>query len=215
MPRGGMVTLNPSRGSSLTLIVRSPPDRSGGVGVWSTTERDRRAPVKWFKNQSDDTMIFDLLLDIDAIGGPSIERRLRVLRDMGQPSGQDDPPTIRVDGDIWSEDQNITWVMTDWSLGERSFNGDGTLRQQQVKVELTRYGAVSEIEPLRVSTTRAKGQRKRHTVVVAGNDTLRAVALRELGDATRWKDLQRWNQAKLKGVDPDARLRTGTHLVVR
>jgi phage protein U len=215
MPRrGGTVTLNPSRGSSLTLILVAPPERSGGVGGWVTTERALSRPAKWFKAPTDDAMGLECVLDIDAVGGPSIERRLRVLRDMGQPDGTDDPPSIRATGDIWEEDQNITWVMQDWRLGERLWNSDGSLRRQHVSVDLVRFDELDTVQPVRVRTTRSSSTaRKRHTVIASGNDTLRAVAVRELGDATRWKDLQRWN--KLKGVDPDARLRTGTHLVIR
>jgi hypothetical protein len=213
--RGGTVTLWPSRGSSLTLILNAPPDRDGGVGGWVTVARSLSRPAKWFQAPTDDTMSLDCTLDIDEIGGPSIERRLRVLRDMGQQSGDADPPTITLTGDVWADDQNVKWVMSNWSLGsERLFNSDGSFRRQSVKVDLERFEALEMIAPLRVRTTRAaSGKRKRRTVIAAGNDTLRAIAVRELGDATRWKDIQRWN--KLKGVDPDARLRSGTHLVLR
>lgn len=213
--QGGTVTLDPSRGSSLTLILSAPPERSGGVGGWVSSERSLARPAKWFKSIADDTMSLDCILDLDAVGGPPIERRLRVLRDMGLSSGDDDPPTLTVSGDVWDDDQNVTWVMVGLSFGERLFNADGTLRRQHVKVDLERFTEVQTVEPLRVRTTRTTaGARKRRVVIVRGSDTLRAVALRELGDATRWKDLQRWNKAKLTGVDPDAPLRVGTHLAV-
>jgi hypothetical protein len=216
MPRGGMVTLNPSRGSQLTMILRGPPDRSGGVGGMEPVDRQLRRPAKYFKSIPDDTISLDCLIDLDAIGGPAVERRLRVLRDMGQAGAEDEPPSITLDGDVWEEDKAIEWVMDGLSLAERMFNPDGTLRQQVVKVDLSRFEALSEIEAIRVKSTRAgKGRKRRRRITVArGNDTLRAVALRELGDATRWKDLVRWNK-KLKGVDPDARIRTGTHIAIR
>ena len=214
---GGRVHLTPSRGSDLTLILNAPPDRTGGVGGFEAVDRALRRPAKYWKSTPDDTMSLDCLLDIDAIGGPSIERRLRVLRDMGQPGDEDEPPTIKVDGDIWSEDQAITWVMASggMTLGDRLWNPDGTLRRQQVKIDLERYDGVSEIEAIRVKSTRdAKRRRRRRTTIAKGNDTLRGIALRELGDATRWKDLLKWNK-KLKGVDPDVRLRSGTHISIR
>jgi hypothetical protein len=215
-PRPGMVRLTPSSGSDLTLILNAPPDRSGGVGGWAGSERDGQRPAKWFKSQPDDTISLDCTLDVDAIGGPGIERRLTVLRDMGQPAeGEDEPPTIRLDGDIWPDDQHINWVMSNWSLGERLWNSDGTFWRHQVKIDLERYNALDEITAVKVRSTRKAGKRRRRVVQSRGNDTLRGIALRELGDATRWKDIQRWNKKKLKGVDPDARLRTGTHLTVR
>lgn len=212
---GGTVTLRPSRGSSLTLILASPPERAGGVAVWAASERRLSRPAKWYQGVADDTMSLDCILDLDHVGGPAIERRLRVLRDMGQGTADQDPPTITVTGDVWEEDQNINWVLTGWSLGERLWNADGSLRRQHVKVDLERFAAVDPVSAVRMKSTRRQGKRRRRVVVTRGTDTLRAVALRELGDPTRWKDLQRWNKTKLRRVDPDARLRTGTHLVVR
>jgi hypothetical protein len=210
-----MVTLNPDRGSSLTLILNAAPDREGGVGGWQATDTAGRRPRKWFQGTPDDTMSLDCTIDIDAIGGPSVERRLRVLRDMGLPDEDDDPPTITVDGDVWSEDQSVTWVMSNLTLGDRIYQPDGTLRRQQVTVELERFTDPGTIEPLRVKSTRTSSNKRRHRVVVTrSGDTLRTVALRELGSATRWKDLRGWN-AKLKSIDPDLPLRTGTHIAIK
>jgi hypothetical protein len=217
---GGRLTLSPTGGTSrggegLTLLIAGPPDRSGGVGGLQASDRSLRRPAKWLKGIPDDTMSWDLILDIDAVGGPSIERRLRVLRDMGQPDGEFELPRIRLSGDVWVEDQNVDWAIAGITFGERLYNGDGTLRRQHVKVDLERYEQLSEIKALSIRSTRKGGKRRRRVTIARGNDTLRGIALRELGDATRWKDLQRWNKTKLKGVDPDARLRTGLHLTVR
>jgi len=212
---GGRVNLNPSRGSDLTLILAAPPDRGGGVGGFDPVERALRRPAKYWKGSPDDTISLDCIIDLDAIGGPSVERRLRVLRDMGQPGDEEEPPTIRLDGDVWDHDKTITWVMDGLTHGERLWNPDGTLRRQAVKIDLSRFEDVAEIKAIRVRSTRKGGKRRKRTAIARGNDTLRSIALRELGDATRWKDLLRWNKKKLKGVDPDARLRSGTHISIR
>lgn len=213
---GGRVTFNPTRGSSLTLLVEKPPERSGGVGGWVASERAARRPAKWFKALPDDTYSWDLILDIDAVGGPSIERRLRVLRDMGQPSGPEgEPPAITVTGDLWSEDAAVQWVMDGLTFAGRLFRPDGTLRRQFVTVQLSRYTPITEIEAVRIRPTRTRGGRaRRRSVKTAAGDTLRTVALRELGDGTRWKDLRKWNR-RLARTNPDVRLRTGTTIVVR
>lgn len=214
---GGRVKLQPSRGSGLTLLVAKPPDRSGGVGGWQSSERSGRRPAKWFKALPDDTYSWELILDLNEVGGPDMHRRLRVLRDMGQPGDQDEPPTIRIEGDLWDHDASLDWVMQDLSLGERLYAPDGSLVRQTVTVGLERHTPLDEVEAITVRTTRtgrtAKTARRR-TVTAKGMDTLRVIALRELGDGTRWKDLQRWNK-NLKRVDPDASLRTGLHIVVR
>jgi hypothetical protein len=50
--------------------------------------------------------------------------------------------------------------------------------------------------------------------VTRAGDTMRSVALRELGSGNRWKDLRHWNKKQLGKVNPDDRLRAGTHLAV-
>lgn len=212
-PVGGQVRLDPSSGNSLTMILNAPPDRSGGVGGWQPTERSGRRPAKWWQNIPDDTMVLDCTIDIDAIQGPVVEERLRVLRDMGQPGVNSDPPTIQVDGDIWSHDQNVTWVMSDLSLGDRLWNADGTLRRQQVTVNLERFNEMVEIKPVTIHSTRTHGRRRHRTVKTKVHDTLRTVALRELGSGGRWSDLRKWN-TKLKHTDPDVPLRAGTHVKI-
>lgn len=213
-PAGGQVRLDPTRGNSLTAILNVEPDRGGGVGGWQSTDRAERRPAKWWQAIPDDTISLDLTLDIDVPEGPSVEERIRKLRDMGQPGDASEPPQIQLDGDIWSHDQNVVWVMSDMSMGARLFNGDGTLRRQQVTVELERYQPLEEITPVRVKSTRKKGSRRKRTVKTKAHDTLRAVAVRELGAANRWQDLRKWN-VKLKRVDPDIPLRVGTHIVIR
>lgn len=211
---GGRVSFNPSRGSSLTLLVEEPPERGGGVGGWVSSERSGRRPAKWFKSLPDDTYSWKLIIDLDEVGGPSVERRLRVLRDMGQPGNEAEPPTIRVLGDLWNEDASLDWIMQDWSLGDRLWTPEGVLRRQHVTVALERYTPLDEIEATRIRSTRTGRKPRRRQVVARGNDTLRVIALRELGDPTRWKDLTRWNKT-LRRADPDARLRTGLHITIR
>jgi hypothetical protein len=105
--------------------------------------------------------------------------------------------------------------MDNWTLGARLFQEDGTLRRQQVTVELSRYVDLKEIKPLRIKSTRTKGRKRRtRTVNSRRNETLRGLALRELGDAGRWKDLRTWN-VKLKKLDPDLPLRAGTRVKIR
>lgn len=211
---GGRVKFEPDRGSALTLLVAGPPERGGGVGGWVASERGLRRPAKFFKGLPDDTYSWDLIIDIDAVGGPAVERRIQVLREMGQPGEEDEPPSILLSGDVWTLDQAVPWVLDDMTLGDRLWNPDGTLRRQHVQVKLSRYTPVSEIEAIKVRSTRKGGKKRRRQVVARGNDTLRVIALRELGDQSRWKDLRRWNK-KLAKVNPDARLRSGLHITLR
>lgn len=213
---GGRVKFTPSSGSALTMLVAQAPERGGGVGGWQTSERAQRRPGKWFRSTTDDTYSWELIIDLDAVGGPSVERRVEVLRAMGQaPKLGGEPPTITIDGDIWEPDKAVRWVMDDLTLGARLWTEEGELRRQHVTVALSRASLIGEIDEVRIGRTRnGKKKRRRRTVRSHGNDTLRAIALRELGDGSRWKDLRTWNK-KLRRTNPDARLRAGTHVVIR
>lgn len=216
MPRGGMVTLAPSRGSKLTLIVTGAPDRGGGVGGWESSERPARAPAKWWKSQPEDTMSLPLMLDLHAIGGPSLERRLDVLYAMGRPRDDDEPPTITITGDIAARDKTRPWVMQNITLGDRLWTPTGELRRQQLTVELAGYQPLESITPVRPGRTRARlaSKRRRREIRSQTGDTLRAIAVRQLGNAGGWREIRQWNP-KLRKIDPDERLATGTRVVLR
>lgn len=215
IPRPGMVRLEPSRGSTLTMILNAPPDRGGGIGGWQSSERALRRPAKWWQATPDDTMSLDCTIDLHAIGGPSVERRIQALREMGQPGDEDEPPSITITGDIWQPDQAINWVMQDCKLGARLFTPDGMLRRQQVTIDLERYTPVDLIEPIRARGARAAGGKRRNRAIrTRQGDTVRAIALRELSDATRWRDLRKWNKP-LRAIDPDMTLRTGTRIQIK
>lgn len=215
---GGKLTLVPSYGAPLTLIVMAAPDRAGGVGGWEPSERAQQRSGKWWKGQPDDTMSWELLADIDMpFAGLSVEKRLSILRLMGvKHAGLDEPPTLKLSGDLTPADASLTWVIEDIQYSDRLYQGDGTLQQQKVTVTFSRYNAIDEVEALSIRTTRVKGRkRRRHTIVTRVGDTLRAVAIRELGSGSRWKDIKEWNPKVLKRVNPDVRLRAGTHLTIR
>ena len=215
---GGWIILNPSRGQSVRLLLNSEPDRSGGVGGWEETERALRRPARWWKGLPSETMSLDCTLDDDAPAPAerSVGKRLENLKKMGMHSEDDDPPTIKIRGDIWFKDRSLTWVMDGLSFGARLYNRDGSLRRQQVTVDLARYIGIDEIHSLRIRKTRTKKRKRKHrTVTSRRGETLRGIALRALGSPSRWKDLRKWNKKKLGKVDPDMRLRPGTHIKIR
>jgi hypothetical protein len=215
---GGLLTLNPSYGVTVRGVIAAAPDREGGVGGFQASERAGRRPAKWFKSQPDDTVSWDLILDSDATPGRySVTERLRHLRDMGVAhSDHDEPPTIDLSGDVWDTDANIPWVIENITLGDRLYDPFGEIRQHHVTVQLSRFEELDEVNAISIRRTRTgkKNKKRRHTIVTRAGDTMRSVALRELGSGNRWKDLRHWNKKQLGKVNPDDRLRAGTHLAV-
>jgi hypothetical protein len=220
IPRGGMVKLTPTRGTPLTLIVDGAPDRSGGVGGWQSSERALRRPARWWQSPPEDTMSLPCIIDLYAIGGPSIERRVEVLYAMGQVDAEDDeeePPVIRLSGDVVARDKTLRWVLQDIKLGERAWTSWGALRQQKLTLELEGYDGLDTIAPVAIKRTRSQGGTRRARVIVTQQgDTLRAIAVRQLGQSDAWKRVRDWNPKTFRTVkDPDAPLRAGLHVTLR
>lgn len=217
-PRSGMVKLVPSRGSALTLIKADDLDRSGGVGGWQPLERALAPDATWWKATTNGELSLSCLIDIDETGGPDLERRLDVLYAMGRPAaGADEPPSIRVIGDVDPDTRRKTWKLDNIRLGKETFRADAPalMRQQALTLELSELVIVDPVALVTVRRTRnAAGQRRRRTIRSRQGDTLRAIAVRQLGSSGQYKQLREWNP-RLKRVDPDQPLKVNTQIVLR
>lgn len=215
-PRSGMIKLVSATGASLTLIRNGDLDGGGGVGGWQDSERVLREDADWFKSTPKGTRSVPCLIDLDAIGGPSLERRLEVLYSMGRPDGDDDPPAIRLYGDIDPIARRLKWKIDDIKLGAELFREEATdeLRRQELTLELSTFAEARGVSKVTVRRTRdSKGKRRRRTISAKRGDTLRAIAVRQLGSSGDYKLIREWNP-KLKHTDPDAPLRAGTKVVL-
>jgi hypothetical protein len=216
-PRSGMVKLVSAAAASLTLIRNGDIGGGGGVGGWQGSERVLREDADWWKSTPKATRSIPCLLDIDAIGGPSLERRLEVLYAMGRPvDDESDPPAIRLYGDVDPIARARRWKLDDIQLGAELFLEDSPteLRRQELTLELSTYAPAPGVSRTTVKRTRdSKGKRRRRTISARKGDTLRAIAVRQLGSSGDYKLIRSWNP-KLKRVDPDAPLRAGTKVVL-
>jgi phage protein U len=214
-PRGGMVKLVPSRGSALTVTINGDPDGAGAIGGWESSERPLRRPARWWKSQPEDTLSLPCLLDLHATGGPSLERRLDVLYAMGQAGDEDEPPIIRLLGDVTPREQRVRWVLQGISRGRRLWTPAGALRRVELTLELEGYDGLDTIKPVQVKRTRTSGKRRARVIRTQAGDTLRAIAVRQLGQSSEWKRIRSWNPRTFKSVDPDAPLRAGIKVTLR
>lgn len=216
-PRSGMVKLVASNGTSLTLIRNGDITRTGSVGGWQTSERTLREDADWWKSTPKGAYSIPCLLDIDAIGGPSLERRLDVLYAMGAPTADDDPPEIRLFGLVPAgTGPRWRWKLDDISLGTmlESEAALGTLRRIELTLEMSTFAPGGRVTAATIKRTRdTASSRRRRTLVAKKGDTLRAIAVRQLGSSGDYKLIRSWNP-KLARVDPDAPLRAGTKVVL-
>jgi phage protein U len=215
-PKPGRVRLAPENGASaLTMLLDGPPDRGGGVGGWQSTERALRRPARWWQGQPEDTLSLPCIIDVDHVGGPALERRLDALYAMGQPDDSGEPPTVLVLGDVPTQ-ATKRWVVQSITLGDRLYRSDGALRRQKLTIELEGYAELPSIKPVTIKRTRdAKGTRRARTIRTRTGDTLRAIAVRQLGESSHWKRIREWNPKQFKRTDPDAPLRAGIKVKLR
>jgi len=214
-PAAGRVLLDPSDGQSLTLVLAGDPDQSIAVGGWQESPRFGRVPATWYRGPDDGgDLTLSLAVDIRLVGGPDIARRLGVLRAMGRPvrSGGD-PPSLRVrcvslplgTGD---------WVMQGLQLGGQVVQS-GELVRQDVQVTLSPFVKQAPLERVTMRSTRSKANKRRARVIQSRpGDTMRAIAVRQLGSSGSWAQIRAWNK-RLRKVDPDERLKTGTRVTLR
>jgi hypothetical protein len=216
-PPSGTVKLAASNRTQITMILTGPPDRAGNVGGWETSERVLRPAADWWKTQTKGTISLPCMLDIDALKrSPSLEDRLHLLYRMGQSVAGQDPPAIRLFGDVPAAHKQ-TWKLDNISLGDRLFRPDmpTALRRQELTVELSELVQATGVEKVSVKRTRDDaGKRRRRNIRTRRGDTLRAIAVRQLGASSEYRHIQDWNP-KFKHTDPDAPLRTGLLVTLR
>lgn len=214
-PRSGMVRLTASTGARLTLIVMGDPDRSGSVGGWQVSERAVGQETSWWRGTPSGTYSAPCALDLDEVGGPSIERRLEVLYGMGQPGEDDEPPIIRLSGDA-PMCKTQDWKIDDIRLTGRLFRDDDpqALRRQELTLELSTIRVAEGVERVRIRATRENGKRRQRTIAARKGDTLRSIAVRQLGSSSEWQNIRVWNR-RLRKIDPDSPLRPGTRIVLK
>lgn len=218
MPGRGRLTLHPSVGEELTFLVVGEPSRTGGAGGWVTIERALLPDVHDFKSTPRVSESWPVMLDIDELPGPSIEARLARLHRMGTPRAEtDEPPRIRISGDISPLDRSLRWKLDDVNYGRMLFDPDDpdSLRRITMTLEISELEKVDTVSPVKIHRTRrTSGKRRQRTIRTKSGDTLRSIAVRQLGSSTQWRKIREWNK-NVKRADPDAPLRPGTRILLK
>jgi phage protein U len=216
-------TAGPLKGRGVVLLLPGPPEFSGGVGGWEATDRPGRRPARWWRGGVEMTQSITGIIQLGVnTGDETVEQRIAMLRRLGTtPGGEDHPTPLRVRGDV-ADPYSVgggLWVMQGMSLGERVFRRDGSLRRQAVSVELVDFDDAPTIAPITVRRTRASASRPRvRTITTRARDTLRAIAVRELGSVSAWQRIREWNPRLFKGtrpVGPDEPLRAGLRVTIK
>lgn len=208
----------------------NPPQmlRIGGVGGWEERPHPRqKASSEWAGTGLHKLPIqlwFDQRLYARTRGGPgnsdstrpagrSIQEEVNRLHQMGGPGGHGPPPIVRLEpwgyGLDWTVNDITPTVLrrdpTGVSLDPVHGRFDVDLlehpRRASSLTAVERRAAVElDSAPLGGSDPQRAGFGRTYTV--KAGDTLRRIALEQLGDAERWKDVYAANRAEIGG-NPD------------
>lgn len=211
----GMVRLK-TVGAAVTMIRNGDIDFTGGVGGWQTSDRVLRRAASWWQATPLRTGTIPTLLDFDALPIDSVEGALNDLYAMGQPIGDGDPPAVRVSGDA-PRMAGIDWRLDEIELGAILYrpHAPTKLRRIEMTLTFTELKLASGVSKVSVRRTRDSSTvSKTRQVTVRAGDTLRSIAVKQLGQSSDYTQIQGWN-ASVAHTDPDAPLRAGIVLILK
>lgn len=216
-PNGQVIIWAVGGGRSVTLALAADPTINPVVGGWQNSARFGRAPATWWSGPEEPGSA-EMLLAADARltpNFPDVVATVTTLTSLGAPvDGSAQPPTVQVICNATPTLDNVDMVVQDLALGAQVVTG-GRLLRQEVTLSLQRYEPFAPLTSVKPTQSRSASNKRRARVISAKTgDTLRSIAVRQLGDASRWKDIRSWNKSLAK-VDPDAPLRTGTKVTLR
>lgn len=215
-PPAGLVTIANQAGTSVTLALSEPASVTAPVGGWNRLDRVTGPAASDYTVRPPAGLSLSTFLHRDLLAGGDVPAVLRRLTAMGQPpAGQDVPLPVQVVGDVETDPATL-WCITGLTVeGAVYVPGTSTVLAIRVPVTLEEYVRQDVVTAVTVASTRTKaGTRRRRTIRARKGDSLRTIAVRELGRSSDWKKLRDWNP-RLGRLDPDAVLKVGARLQVR
>jgi hypothetical protein len=216
-PRSGMVKLVSAAHTSVTLIRDGDITRTGSVGGWQQSARSFQEDADWYQSRPKGSYTLPCMLDVLLTGGSTVEELLDRLYAMGY-RPDDDPPEIRLYGEIPAgASSKWRWKLDDIQLGTTLYQEKNhkALRRIELQLMLSTFAPVTSVAAASIKRTRGTTTSTRVRIyTVKQGDTLRAIAVTQLGSSADYKLIQGWN-SKFARTDPDSPLRAGAQITLR
>lgn len=174
---------------------------SGGFGGWQVVQRPKRISLTEWNGVDPTTQTIPVMFD-GWTDERSVEPEIARLEAMSRASpGELEPPIVRIAGPIHHPE--LDWVINDIQHGETiRRRHDGRRVRQASSVALMHYIEDTQLTAAkrhrgRDDLTARFGHPALHrTVIVRRGDTLPRIAARELGKASRWREIATLNHIR-------------------
>lgn len=205
----GWCRIRPDDSSDLVVLIElgdSYPRITQGFGGWDEVERTGRTSITHWRGHAPLALELELFFD-DHDDGKSVEAEIDTLEALGgrgrKRIGGGQPPLLKVDTagvmphDVQA-DPDTRWVITDLEFDQESAirNDHGNRVRQTVTVGLLQYVADDRLQDRALAMRQQLAKRKKtakRTYRAKKGDTLMSIARAKLGDAGRWREIQRLN----------------------
>jgi hypothetical protein len=190
------------------------PVQEGSLDIgWEEIDRPKNQKALNHTQEPLDTWVLPILFE-GWNAGASVEGPIAVLQRMvKKPSRTEDPPPVHVHG-VGPISSTRDWAITNLEpQGDEKTLWAGGRNRRRARYDVTiterELPEVVKVRPAK-STRDRSGKHGKRTYTVKSGDTGQRIALRELGDASRWRDLE-YKGKKIR--DPNA-LKRGQKLTL-
>lgn len=217
IPDTAYFTLRTSRPNLEVKALLGPdvPSITAGYGGFVEYERpQRRSGVEWVGHPVLRMEINDAVLEGWWIKVGNVRRHLNVqpkiiaLNRMATSPGVGvPPPIVKVTGTAILR-QDVRWAINNLVFGDAVRTSDeGLYVRQYFSLDLIQVPIVGQVSELAARLAGSASSAARGDYTVKNGDSLRAIALHELGDADKWRDI-----AELNNIQDTRRLEPGDTL---
>jgi hypothetical protein len=192
-PPVGWVAISATSGNAFFAILNGPPEPVGIEAGWEEIERQKQKNALWHKGSPLEGWVLHVLFDRYRQQA-SVENECAQLKAMTARLGGEDPPAVRVSG-IGPIATNRDWVVTDV---EPNDDPQTLWHPSRVRLRAAFDVTITErvlpnlvvVKPAKSTRTKRGAKKTRIYTVKAGDANLQRIALRELGNVARWREIK-------------------------